>query len=74
MNKRDWRLDSRCQHRGGVRSVKMQGVPGVDVIPMGGATSNLQTGEIFKLRGGKIHDIEAMGVSLPYGTKSGTEQ
>jgi hypothetical protein len=62
------------QHRGGVRSVKIQGVPGVDVIPMGGATSNLQAGEIFKLRGGKIHDIEAMGVSLPYGTKSGWEQ
>ena len=62
------------QHRGGVRSVKIQGVPGVDVIPMGGATSNLQAGEIFKIRGGKIHDIEAMGVSLPYGTKSGWEQ
>ena len=62
------------QHRGGVRSVKIQGVPGVDVIPMGGAASNLQAGEIFKTRGGKIHDIEAMGVSLPYGTKSGWEQ
>jgi hypothetical protein len=58
------------QHRGGVRSIKIQGVPGVDVIPMGGGTSNLQAGEIFKIRAGKIHEIEAMGVSLPYGTKS----
>jgi hypothetical protein len=58
------------QHRGGVRSIKIQGVPGVDVIPMGGGTSNLQAGEIFKIRSGKIHEIEAMGVSLPYGTKS----
>jgi hypothetical protein len=59
------------QHRGGVRSIKIQGVPGGDVIPMGGGgTSNLQAGEIFKIRGGKIHEIEAMGTSLPYGTKS----
>ncbi|MEO8096268.1 MAG: hypothetical protein ABI811_01095 [Acidobacteriota bacterium] len=41
---------------------------------MSGATSNLQAEEIFKIRGGKIHDVEAMGVSLPYGTKSGWEQ
>jgi hypothetical protein len=42
-------------------------------IPMGGGTSNLQAGEIFKIRAGKIHEIEAMGASLPYGTKSGWE-
>ncbi len=58
-------------HRGGVRSIKIQGVPGVDTIPMGGGTSNLQAAEIFKIRAGKIHEIEAMGTSLPYGTKSG---
>ena len=48
-------------------------VPGVETIPMGGGTSNLQAGEIFKIRAGKIHEIEAMGVSLPYGTLSGWE-
>jgi hypothetical protein len=41
-----------------------------NVIPMGGGTSNLQAREIFKIRNGKIHEIEAMGVSLSYGTKS----
>lgn len=61
------------QHRGAVKTIKIQGVPGVDTIPMGGGTSNLQAGEIFKIRGGQIHEIEAMGVSLPYGTKSGWE-
>jgi hypothetical protein len=30
---------------------------------MGGGTSNLQAGEIFKIHNGKIHEIEAMGVS-----------
>ncbi len=29
--------------------------------------------EIFKIRGGKIHEIETVGTSLPYGTKSGWE-
>lgn len=46
------------QHHGGVRTIKILGVPGVDTIPMGG---------------GKIHEIEAMGTSLPYGTLSGWE-
>ena len=58
------------QHRGAVHDIKIKGVPGVDVVHMNGGTSNLQAGEIFKIRGGKIHEIEAMGTSLPYGTKS----
>jgi len=44
----------------------------VDSLPLGGATSNLQAGEIFKIdRGGQITAIEAMGAQLPYGTPSG---
>ena len=58
------------QHRGAVHDIKIKGVPGVDVVHMNCGTSNLQAGEIFKIRGGKIHEIEAMGTSLPYGTKS----
>jgi hypothetical protein len=58
------------QHRGAVHTIKIKGVPGVDTIQMNGGTSNLQAGEIFKIRAGKIHEIEAMGASLPYGTKS----
>jgi hypothetical protein len=30
-------------------------------------------GEIFKISGGKIHEIEAMGFILPYGSKTGWE-
>jgi hypothetical protein len=58
---------------GPVRTIKIQGVPGVDTIPMNGGMSNLQAGEIFKIRAGRIHEIETLGVSLPYGTKSGWE-
>lgn len=53
-----------------MHDIQIKGVPGVDVVHMNGGTSNLQAGEIFKIRAGKIHEIEAMGVSLPYGTKS----
>jgi hypothetical protein len=61
------------QHRGAVHDIKIKGVPGVDVLHMNGGTSNMQMGEIFKIRAGKIHEIETVGTSLPYGTKSGWE-
>jgi hypothetical protein len=61
------------QHRGAVHDIKIKGVPGVDVLHMNGGTSNMRMGEIFKIRGGKIHEIETVGTSLPYGTKSGWE-
>lgn len=59
------------QHRGGSGTIKIYHVPGVDSLPLGGSTSNLQAGEIFKIDRGRITAIEAMGASLPYGTKSG---
>jgi hypothetical protein len=60
-------------HRGNVRSVKIIGVPGVESLPKEFGPINLQAGEIFKIRGGKIHEIEANGVLVPYGSKSGWE-
>ncbi len=59
------------QHRGGTGTVKIYNVPGVDSLPLGGSSSNLQAGEIFKIDRGRIIGVEAMGASLPYGTKSG---
>jgi hypothetical protein len=59
------------QHRGGSGTIKIYNVPGVDSLPLGGSSSNLQAGEIFKIVRGRIVAIEAMGASLPYGTKSG---
>lgn len=59
------------QHRGGTGSIRIHNVPGVDSLPLGGSASNLQAGEIFKIERGRITGVEAMGVSLPYGTKSG---
>ena len=61
-------------HRGDVRTIGIVGVPGVDTVPMPFGPINLQAGEIFKISGGKIHEIEANGFLLPYGAKSGWEE
>jgi hypothetical protein len=58
-------------HKGDVQFVKIIGVPGVDTIPKRFPPFNLQAGEIFKISGGKIHEIEANGMVLPYGAGSG---
>lgn len=58
-------------HRGNVQSVRIRGVPGVDVIERKIPPFNLQAGEIFKIRGGRIHEIEANGVVLPYLSNNG---
>jgi hypothetical protein len=59
------------QHRGGSGTIRIYNVPGVESLPLGGSSSNLQAGELFRIDGGRITAVEAMGTSLPYGTKSG---
>lgn len=58
-------------HRGGSGTEKIYNVPGTDSLPLGGSTTNMQAAELFKIDRGRITAVEAMGVSLPYGTKSG---
>jgi hypothetical protein len=58
-------------HRGGTGTVKIYNVPGVDSLPLGGSSSSMQAGELFRIDRGRITAVEAMGASLPYGTKSG---
>lgn len=58
-------------HRGGSGTIRIYHVPGVDSLPLGGSSSNMQAAEIFKIVHGRIKAVEAMGASLPYGTKSG---
>ncbi len=60
-------------HRGAVRKIDIVGVPGVTTIRRDFGPINLQAGEIFKIRGGKIHEIEANGFLLPYGASTGWE-
>jgi len=60
-------------HRGAVRSVKIFGVPGVTSQAKEFGPIDLLAGEVFKIRGGKIHEIEAVGTLLPFGAATGWE-
>ena len=54
--------------------VDIVGYPGVKSVPMKFPPFDLPAAHIFKVRGGKIHEIEAMGFMAPYDSKTGWEQ
>lgn len=64
----------RFVHRGVVRKITIKGVPGVDVVPMNFGPIDLQAAEMFKVRSGKIHEIEAMGFLNAYLTPTGWDK
>ena len=53
--------------------VKVVGVAGVDHVDMNFKPFDLPAAHIFKIRDGKIHEIEAMGFMMPYNSKTGWE-
>jgi hypothetical protein len=55
-------------------SVKIVGVAGLESVPMKFKPFDLPAAHIFKVRDGKIHEIEAMGFTMPYDSKTGWEQ
>jgi hypothetical protein len=57
--------------KGDVSFIDIQGVPGVRRIPIAFGAGNRAATEVFKIRGGRIYEIEAMGVPLPYLSHSG---
>ncbi len=62
------------QHRGGSGTIRIYNVPGTDSLPLGGSSSSMQAAELFKIDHGRIAAVEAMGASLPYGTRSGWDE
>jgi hypothetical protein len=54
--------------------VDIVGYPGVTSVPMKFKPFDLPAAHIFKVRGGKIHEIEAMGFTAPYESKTGWEK
>jgi hypothetical protein len=54
--------------------VDIVGYPGVTSVPMKFKPFDLPAAHIFKVRGGEIHEIEAMGFMAPYDSKTGWEQ
>jgi len=60
-------------HDSKLKTMKLKGVPGVDSVPAFQGTFNMPAIHFFKIKKGKIYDIEATGLVLPYGTKTGWE-
>ncbi len=61
----------RFVHRGDVRYEKIVGVPGVEGMPMSFGPMDLQASEMFKIRKGRIHEIEATGFLNAYMAPTG---
>jgi hypothetical protein len=53
--------------------VDIVGYPGVTSVPMTFKPFDLPAAHIFKVSSGKIHEIEAMGFTAPYDSKTGWE-
>ena len=64
---------SQFRHPMEEKVVKIVGVPGVDHVDMNFKAFDLPAAHIFKVSGGKIHEIEAMGATMPYNSKTGWE-
>ena len=61
----------RFVHRGNVRYEKIAGVPGLEAMPMSFGPNDLQASELFKVRSGKLHEIEATGFINAYMAPTG---
>lgn len=60
-------------HDSKLKTMQLKGIPGVKRVPSFQGTFNMPAMHFFKIRKGKIYDIEAIGLVLPYGTRSGWE-
>jgi hypothetical protein len=62
------------RHLGRIRTLPLKGVPGLTSVPIDFGPIDLQAAHVFKIAGGAIHEIEAMGHLLPYKSNSGWER
>ena len=64
---------SQFRHPMKEKFVKIVGVPGVESVPMNRDPWDSVNAHIFKIRNGKIHEIEALGFPKAYNSKTGWE-
>jgi hypothetical protein len=64
---------SNFYHDSKLKTMKLKGVPGLDSVPSYQGVFNMPAIHFFKIKKGKIYDIEATGLVVPYGTKTGWE-
>jgi hypothetical protein len=62
---------SMFQHDGVMTTMPLKGVPGMDSMPAPQMRFNFPSVHFFKVRKGKIYEIETVGISVPFGTKPG---
>jgi hypothetical protein len=62
---------SMFRHRGNMRSITILNVPDVERLPIYFGPVDAQAVHIFKIAGGKLHEIESMGHTLPYKSDAG---
>jgi hypothetical protein len=62
---------SMLQHDGHLKTLPIKGVPGMDSMPGFTMQFNFPSIHFYKIKKGKIYDIETIGVSVPFGTKFG---
>jgi hypothetical protein len=55
------------------KKINIVGVPGVEELELNYNAFDLPAAHIYKITGGQIHEIEAMGFSIPYNSKTGWE-
>jgi len=64
---------SQFRHPMKEKTLKIVGVPGVDHMDMNFKPFDLPAAHIFKVQGGRIHEVEAMGFMMPYDSRTGWE-
>jgi hypothetical protein len=64
---------SQFRHPMTEKTFKIVGVPGDEKIDLNIMPFDFPSAHIYKIRSGKIHEIEALGVSIPYNSPTGWE-
>jgi hypothetical protein len=64
---------SQFRHPMDEKKLKILGVPGVESVELTNGPFDMPAAHIYKVRSGRIHEIEALGVVVPYNSKTGWE-
>jgi hypothetical protein len=79
-NRRVWIADeetglafglSHFRHAMEKKEFRLRGIPGVETITLDYNAFDMPAAHIFKIWGGRIHEIEAIGVAAPYNAPTG---
>jgi hypothetical protein len=64
---------SHFRHSMAQKTLKIVGVPGIETWEMGFDAFDLPAAHVYKISGGQIHEVEAVGFRAPYNSPTGWE-